>query len=103
MDITKLQVSEHIKNDRLDRYVQIQMNTGIGNPVAQFKYQGKWQILTDTGVILITDIEMKFLITLYYVNLDKATAIFRANGQMQMPKALYNTIQKNIAKRLVRK
>lgn len=31
MDITKLQVSQHIKDDRLDRYVEIQMNTGIAN------------------------------------------------------------------------
>ena len=38
MDITKLQVSQHIKEDRLDRYVEIQMNTGLGEPVAKFKY-----------------------------------------------------------------
>lgn len=103
MDITKLQVSEHIKHDRLDRYVEIQMNTGIGEPIAQFKYQGKWQIITNTGVILIVDNQMKFLITLYYVNIDKATAIYRHNGQMKMPQALYETIQRNIAKKLVKK
>lgn len=103
MDITKLQVSQHIKDDRLDRYVEIQMNTGIGEPVAKFKYEDKWQIITNTGVILITDSRMEFLITLYYVNMNKATAIFRHNGQMQMPKVVYEAIQKNMAKKLVKR
>lgn len=103
MDITKLQVSQHIKEDRLDRYVEIQMNTGIGEPVAKFRYEDKWQIITNTGVILITDSRMEFLITLYYVNMNKATAIFRHNGQMQMPKVVYEAIQKNMAKKLIKK
>lgn len=103
MDITKLQVSQHIKDDRLDRYVEIQMNTGIGEPVAKFRYEDKWQIITNTGVILITDSRMEFLITLYYVNMNKATAIFRHNGQMQMPKVVYEAIQKNMAKKLVKR
>lgn len=103
MDITKLQVSQHIKEDRLDRYVEIQMNTGLGEPVAKFKYEDKWQIITSTGVILITDSRMEFLITLYYVNMKKATAIFRHNGQMQMPKVVYEAIQKNMAKKLIKK
>lgn len=103
MDITKLQVSQHIKDDRLDRYVEIQMNTGIGEPVAKFRYEDKWQIITNTGVILITDSHMEFLITLYYVNMNKATAIFRHNGQMQMPKVVYKAIQKNMAKKLIKK
>lgn len=103
MDITKLQVSQHIRDDRLDRYVEIQMNTGLGEPVAKFKYEDKWQIITNTGVILITDSRMEFLITLYYVNMNKATAIFRHNGQMQMPKVVYEAIQKNMAKKLIKK
>lgn len=102
MDITKLQVSQHIKEDRLDRYVEIQMNTGLGEPVAKFKYEDKWQIITSTGVILITDSRMEFLITLYYVNMKKATAIFRHNGQMKMPKVVYDAIQKNMAKKLIK-
>lgn len=102
MDITKLQVSQHIKKDRLDRYVEIQMNTGLGEPIAKFKYEDKWQIITSTGVILITDSRMEFLITLYYVNMDKATAIFRRNGQMKMPKVVYDAIQKNMAKKLIK-
>lgn len=102
MDITKLQVSKHFRNDRLDRYIEIQMNTGLGEPVAQFKYENTWQIITNTGVILITDSRMEFLITLYYVNMDKATAIFRRNGQARMPKVVYNAIQKNMAKKLIK-
>lgn len=103
MDITKLQVSKHIRDDRLDRYVEIQMNTGLGEPVAKFKYEDKWQIITNTGVILITDSRMEFLITLYYVNIDKATAIFRRNGQTRMPQVVYEAIQKNMAKKLIKK
>lgn len=102
MDITKLQVSKHFRNDRLDRYIEIQMNTGLGEPVAQFKYENTWQIITNTGVILITDSRMEFLITLYYVNMDKATAIFRRNGQARMPKVVYDAIQKNMAKKLIK-
>ena len=45
---------------------------------------------------------MEFLITLYYVNMDKATAIFRRNGQMKMPKVVYDAIQKNMAKKLIK-
>lgn len=102
MDITKLQVSKHFRDDRLDRYIEIQMNTGLGEPVAQFKYENTWQIITNTGVILITDSRMEFLITLYYVNMDKATAIFRRNGQAKMPKVVYDAIQKNMAKKLIK-
>lgn len=102
MDITKLQVSKHFRDDRLDRYIEIQMNTGLGEPVAQFKYENTWQIITNTGVILITDSRMEFLITLYYVNMDKATAIFRRNGQARMPKVVYDAIQKNMAKKLIK-
>lgn len=102
MDITKLQVSKHFRDDRLDRYIEIQMNTGLGEPVAQFKYENTWQIITNTGVILITDSRMEFLITLYYVNMNKATAIFRQNGQARMPKVVYDAIQKNMAKKLIK-
>lgn len=102
MDITKLQVSKHFRDDRLDRYIEIQMNTGLGEPVAQFKYENTWQIITNTGVILITDSRMEFLITLYYVNMDKATAIFKRNGQARMPKVVYDAIQKNMAKKLIK-
>ena len=102
MDITKLQVSKHFRDDRLDRYIEIQMNTGLGEPVAQFKYENTWQIITNTGVILITDSRMEFLITLYYVNMNKATAIFRRNGQARMPKVVYDAIQKNMAKKLIK-
>lgn len=102
MDITKLNISTHMKNDRLDRYVEIQMNTGIGNPVVELRMweQERWMIITDTGVAIITDKDQRDLITMYYLTMEKAKALLHNETRKIMPQIIYNAIRKNIQRNL---
>lgn len=104
MSFTHLKITDHMTEDRMDRYIEIQMNTGLGNPVAE---QTTWRdgekrhmIVTDTGVAIITDRRRQYLITMYYMSMEQAKNFFYTETKKIMPQVVYDAIKKNIQRNL---
>lgn len=97
MSIQFERISAHMINERMDRYIFIQTHTGIGNPVVEIYVPERDHIemITDTGVLLVTDKEKKVLITCFYVHLDKAVAIFQGATNDTITREVRNAIKMN--------
>lgn len=93
-------ISKHMLNERMDRYIFIQTHSGIGEPILEVfnKRTQHLEVLTDTGVLIITDKNKKVLITCYYTTIDKVMAMYRSSGEKSIPKAVKTTLERNKAK-----
>lgn len=89
-------ISNHVKNDRIDRFMNIQQFFGIGEEYLTIYQDGKATVLTNTGIILIMSANKKVLITCYVATMKQAIAIYRnKRGNAKMPQWLYYKIIKN--------
>lgn len=91
-------LTEHFKNERLDRYVFIVMNIGLGDPIKTIKVIDEegltsYHTITTTGIIIIRNPQNK-LITLYVAKRAQAEKFFEG----KMPIALEGKINYNIGK-----
>ena len=91
-------MTEHFKNERLDRYVFIVMNIGLGDPIKTIKVVNEeglisYQTITTTGVIIIRN-PLDELFTLYVAKRNQAEKFFDG----KMPMALEGKINYNIGK-----
>lgn len=96
MELNKLKISRHFLNDHMERYVYIQMATGIGNPVLKlWDSQRKLNnYITDTGVFLVVNPEDTLLITAFYGTIDKVYVLCLQN-EVEFPEALKNILYQN--------
>lgn len=103
MDFTSLTISAHMTEDRMERYIKIQMNTGIGEPVVELKAwkKGRWLYITNTGVAVVVDEDKKVLITMYYLTLEEAQEYLHADKYNHIRHTILKTIDKNIKRKLV--
>lgn len=99
IEVTKLKMTQHCTQDRLDRLVEISMTLGWGNIILEHynKDTGHIEALSDTGVLFVVSPNRKTLITAYVVNENKARAI-AINEKYALPTWLIKKIIKNKAK-----
>lgn len=94
-------ISAHMINDRMDRYIFIQTHTGMGN-IAHEEYvpeRDHIEIITDTGVLIVTDNEKRVLITCFYLSMDKAKALYK---DKPIPPKVRNVIKSNMKKNYIK-
>ena len=93
----QVQFSQHMLNDRMDRYVVIATEVGFGEVAMSIqrtdvRYGGKVTIqLTTTGVIIIKN-DFDLIVTMYCTTVKQAHHLFRVN---HLPQAVYKAIQRN--------
>lgn len=95
MKPTRIKMSRHVQEERLDRLTYIAMEVGFGEVVLEQRYPDKRECVTDTGVILVKALNDEFLITAFVATIDKVSAIYLSNGYERIPTAIYNKIAKN--------
>jgi hypothetical protein len=100
MATQKIILTEHFKNERLDRYVYIVTTVGIGEPVTTkkiFDDEGRWayHTITTTGVIIIRN-PCDELVTMFIANKAQAKRLFDND---KMPMVLEGVVNRNASKR----
>lgn len=89
-------ITNHLKKDRADRYMNIKSFIGLGKPIATLKQKDSHQVLTDTGVMLILSKDETILITCYVATLSQAIRLWKAvKKRDKLPKWLYDVVIKN--------
>lgn len=104
MNINKLKISHHFSAEHMERYIYIQMTTGIGEPVLSLydEQRDHNNHITNTGVFLITNPKDTILISAYYATTDKVFALCQANNQ-RMPQFLADIIADNKRRGYIKK
>lgn len=93
MTAQRIELTRHMKNERIDRGVYISTTVGFGDVIAE-KYSSQrkcFLLLTNTGVIFAKSQRTGKLITLYFANINEA--LFVLDGAV--PPYLKNKIKKN--------
>ena len=92
-----LKPSEHLKKERLERYVFIATEIGFGT--IKFEYfdtiSRRWKCLTDTGVAYVLNEEKTVCITTYVVERFEELT-FLCDGQV--PRYIKKVYKKNLEK-----
>ena len=97
MKATRVKMSIHAREERLDRLTYIAMNVGFGDTVFEApngQHPDRIDCLTDTGVLIIKGRDGT-IITAYIPTMDKVIAIYRRQGITRIPTAVYNKVRKN--------
>lgn len=99
IEVTKLKMTRHCTQDRLDRLVEISMALGWGNIILEHYNEntGHIEALSDTGVLFVVSPNRKTLITAYVVNENKARTIASCE-KYTLPAWLIQKIIKNKVK-----
>lgn len=89
-------ISKHASEERLERFMYIALEVGIGEEVARVPTEKETvEVLTDTGVLLVLGAD-DLVVTAYIANLDKIFAVWqRAYGTTRMPSWLYERYLQN--------
>lgn len=100
----KIELSRHIIKDRLERMVKIATTIGYGNIIKEFVTQGKYgqirQCLTDTGIMILKELNSDKVITVYAIRLSRVIALYRTEAPNErIPQKLYTAIINNEKKR----
>ena len=103
MDFTTLAISSHITEERMERYIKIQLNTGIGEPVAELKAwkEGRWLYITDTGVAVIVNEDKTVLITMYYLTMEEVQEYLHADKYNCIRPKIMKAVESNTKRKLV--
>ena len=102
--MTKQEISNHLIQDRLERMVLIATTIGYGNIIREFVTDGKYgkirQCITDTGLVIIKEVDSEKIITVYAIHLNRAIALYRSEAPNErIPQKLYTAILNNEKKR----
>lgn len=97
MKATRITMTNHIKEERLDRLTYIALNVGFGNVILEHirEEDGRRDCLTDTGVLMIKAAHEEILITAFVANIDKVTAIYHKCGYTSVPANIRKVVLKN--------
>ena len=99
MTAEKTLVSDHAKEDRIDRltaclttigyndFALIVEDTKRGNNTTKY--------LTDTGIMIIRDTDTKRIVTGYMATVQQAIRMYREAGYERMPNGMYKKIVRN--------
>lgn len=92
--------SRHLLEDRSERLIKIATTVGFGEIFCKrpLKDGDGWAVFTTTGVMLVTDRNDSFIITMYLADIAKATAIFDG----EIPKNLLKVLRENKKKGYVK-
>lgn len=102
--MTKQEISRHIIKDRMERMVLIATTIGYGNIVREFITDGKYgkirQCITDTGIVIIKELETDKVITAYAIRIARLIALYRSEAPNErLPQKLHNVVVNNEKKR----
>lgn len=83
-------ISKHASKERLERFLYITLEVGIGEEVARVPTERETvEVLTDTGVLLVIGRD-NLVVTAYVASLNKIFAVWQnAYGTTRMPSWLY--------------
>ena len=100
IEVTKLAMTKHCTQDRLDRLVEISMTVGWGNILYEYTNPttNNIEALSDTGVLFIVTPNREALVTAYLPSFEKACAVALSTGN-KIPKWLVEKIVKNRIKK----
>lgn len=91
--------SKHLLEDRIDRLMFIASTVGFGEITYKRPMDNNcWAVFTSTGIMLVTDKNDSYIITMYFANIEKVYALW--NGKV--PKDLKEIILKNKKKGYVK-
>lgn len=92
-----MKMSKHVTTDRMNRMLYIAQYVGWGTPVLEvvMPATNNRYCLTDTGVILVKDVEQEFVITAFVGNMDKVVLMYRTAGYEHVPNRMYQKVVKN--------
>lgn len=97
--MTKINMTYHVIEERMDRVVEIATTVGFGEPtleVANCK-NNTVVVLTDTGVVLIKSPDHTKLVTMYLATYKQADAFYHLANQ-PFPSWMKSIIKKNVKK-----
>lgn len=91
--------SKHLLEDRADRLMFIATTVGFGEITYKKPMEGnRWAVFTSTGIMLVTDKNDSYIITMYFANIEKVYALWDG----EVPKDLKEVILRNRRKGYVR-
>lgn len=100
----KSNMTYHAMNDRKNRLEYIIDTIGIGNEIASSPSRDDprvSRILTDTGVIIVTNRETKKLVTAYIATINQGVSVYtQGHGVNKAPAWVMKILQKNKQVRL---
>lgn len=90
-------MTRHVINDRIDRLTLIATYIGWGEVIhEQINYERKSILsLTNTGIVLVKDMQSKTIITAYPASISRITTIYHAMGVERVPQYLFEKARKN--------
>lgn len=93
INIQEYEISRHIMNDRVDRFVSILCNCGLGEPRYEMPGTrcGTTVVITSTGVALVVNKTSKNILTGYIPTIRQARKLF----ENDIPWVIYNIINMN--------
>jgi hypothetical protein len=98
-----MELTEHFRTERADRYAFIATTIGVGEVIHSFKqHHNKWGTdpcivnVTNTGVAIVTN-PKGAIVTMYILSLREAEKYFAAG---EMPMVLSGIIRRNMRKKL---
>ena len=93
----KVTLTNHAKEERMNRLTYIAMTIGFGEVVFERIEDDRRYCITDSGVLMVKALKEEVLITAYIVTIDKAIALYRneMGHDQRMPNKLYDTIRRN--------
>lgn len=97
MKATRVKMSAHVIEDRLDRLTFIAVNVGFGEVILEHTYQRKDRVecLTNTGVLIVKSLTDNAIITAFIPDIDKVSAMYMSSGYTRVPGPIYTKVVKN--------
>jgi hypothetical protein len=92
----KPKMTKHMKEDLLDRYVNIAITLGIGEELASFPRENEMgptiHTVTSTGIIFVKSVRTSQIITCWVAS---PSQIYKLYGDKKPPISLINKAKKN--------
>jgi len=92
----KMQMTQHVLNDRMERMLYIAEHVGWGEVIMEVENSATTcMCLTSTGVVLVKNLHRDTLITAYLPNRNDLIYMCRALGYSRIPTVVENKMRKN--------
>ncbi len=94
-NVSKLATTYHFRVERAERMYKIDQYIGLGNPIKETYKDGRYWIISDTGVIYVLS-DNRTIITAYAGSFAQVVRIY--GGRNKIPKQLEKRINQNMSK-----
>lgn len=86
--MTKIKMTYHVQEDRIERMTAIATTVGFGKPIIQKIHNGARKQLTTTGIILVKAPDEEVLITLYAGSYQQIARMMNGRVTKEMKKII---------------